>query len=478
MNFLQKIVNAIPVPVFNPFQSKGGKPTDALVRSGGGSDNPKHNTNNLIFPSAPDRTAKDLEAWRDSLRQTENPFFPYRTQMQMLFNDTILNDHVRSCMLRRRNMTMLRDFEVQTADGKNIPKWTEYFHKPWFSQKVLQFILDARFYGYSLIALGDIKKGEFVNPSIVRRTHISPERLEVMPFLNNPTGYKFDEAPYKDWHLWVPTVSEDGVTSCGMGLLYPVARLEIFLRSNTSWNADFVQIFGMPILEMKTNKTEEAERKMALEAIQSLASNGCLVSDAMGDELVVHATASQGNGYKSYNDFDKRLIGGVSKLILGHEDAISSVPGKLGASQLVNSGSKTNDGDAATPVAKAMRDIQTEDANFIEPVVTYALFEQMRNLGIRVPQGAKFVFLNDAEEREIQALEADKNQKIATLALTMAQGGLKMDEAYFEKMTGVGCTAIEIQPDNNVTKGVKDQAAGKGALKDEGKKRKDKPKHT
>lgn len=478
MNWLQKIVNSVPVPVYNPFQSKGGKPVDALVRTGGGSNSEKKNANNLIFPNAPDRTAKDLEYWRESLRQAESPFFPYRTNMQMLFNDTILNEHVRACMLRRRNMTLLRDFEIRDANGKRLEKWTEYFKNPWFSQKVLPFILDAKFYGYSLISLGDIKNGMFIDPSIVRRTHVSPERMEVMPFLNNPTGYKFNESPYHDWHLWVATPSEDGVSTCGMGLLYTIARSEIYLRANTAWNADFVQMFGMPIRELKTNKTEEAERKEAAQALDAMGSNAWILTDMMSDELVIHTSSAQGNGYKSYNDFDHRQIGNISKVLLGHEDAISSVPGKMGASQLVTSGTKTNDGDAATPVAKAMRDIQTEDANFIEPMVNYGLIPKMQTLGIKVPKGAYIHFLNDAEEREIAAMEADKNQKIATLALTMAQGGLKMDGGQFTQLTGIKCTEVDINPDNNVMKDPKEQAKGGDPLKQESMKRTDKPKKT
>ena len=451
-SIIEKIKNTF-IPSYNPFQqTTGGKArsSDALVRTGGGSDNPKHNANNLIFPSAPDRTAKDVGSWREALQQAESPFFPYRTAMQMLYNDTILNEQVRACMLRRRNLTMLRDFVVKAPDGTELKEWTEYFKRPWFSQKVLSYIIDAKFYGYSLIALGDIKDGIFVNPSIVRRPSVSPDRMQVMPFYNNPSGYYFNEAPYKDWHLWVPTISEDGVSTCGYGILYPIAKTEIYLRGGMAMYADFVAIYGQPIRELKTSKTEESERQEALRGLEDMGSNPVVVTDPMTDELIIHSAGNSGNGYKSYNDFIRTLNQTISKVLLGHEDAISSVPGKLGASELVTSGSKTNDGDASTPVAKALRDIQSEDANFIEPYIRYELIPKMLKLGInkyhgeKLMEGAYLEFLNDAEDRVIKAMEADKNQKIATLALTMVQGGMKMDETYFTDQTGVPCTAIPI----------------------------------
>lgn len=485
-NFIDKIKNAV-IPSYNPFLQKGkARDSNALNKTGGGSENSKHNANNLIFPSAPDRTAKDIQSWRTSLEQAESPFFPFRTAMQMLYNDTILNEHVRACMLRRRNLTLLRDFVVKDANGEIMEGWTEYFKRPWFSQKVLSFILDAKFYGYSLIALGDIKNGVFVNPNVVRRPSVSPDRMQVMPFYNNPSGYNFDEAPYKDWHLWVPTISEDGVSTCGYGILYPVAKTEIYLRGGMAMYADFVAIYGQPIRELKTSKTEESERQEALRGLEDMGSNPVVVTDPMTDELIIHNAGNSGNGYKSYNDFIRTLNQTISKVLLGHEDAISSVPGKLGASELVTSGSKTNDGDALIPVAKAMRDIQTEDANFIEPVVRYDLIPKMLKLGITrykgetLTDGCYLEFLNDAEERVIKAMEADKNQKIATLALTMVQGGMKMDEDYFTKQTGVPCTAIPIgDVTNNQLGSVNDKSehlkTGE-ALKDKSKERTNSPK--
>jgi hypothetical protein len=301
-----------------------------------------------------------------------------------------------------------------------------------------------------------------------------------MPFLNNPSGYPFDEEPYKDWHLWVPTPTQDGVTVCDYGLLYPVARMEIYLRCNTGWNADFVQLFGMPIRELKTSKTDEKERQRGVDALQNLASAAYIMTDSMEDELIIHSNAAGGNGYKSYNDFDHRCVGSISKILLGHEDAISSVPGKLGAQQLTTSGSKTDDASAGTPVAKAMRDIQTEDGNFIEPIVSYDLKEKMYNLGIPIPQNLRFRFLNDAEERAISEMEAAKNQMIATLALTFRQGGLQMDAGQTEKLTGLKLKEVPIDGGASTTEtnSAADSAKKGTVTKDASKKRIGKPKHS
>jgi len=464
---------------FLGIRGKGGNQTgNFMVTSAGGSNSANKNINNTIFPNNPNRTAQDMETWRDVLKLAEQAVLPMRHTMQFMFEDTVLNDHVNACMTRRKELTTLRKFVIRSKKTEECYKdVTELFKKSWFTQVVLPAIIDARAYGYNLVSLGDVKDGVFVDPVIIKRTHVSPDRKTVAMFVGSPVGTSWEEGGRAKWHLWIPTPSTNAFSTCGYGYLYPVARLEILGKINWAFNAQYVQMFAQPIRELKTNKTEGFEREEAQKDLEAMGSCAYLITDPM-DTFTLHNGSSNGNGYKSYNDLRTAVHGGISKIILGHEDAISSVPGKLGASQLVNSGSKTNDGDAATPVAKALRDRQTDDGQFVEDLINDKLLGQMREIGFVIPDDAEFLFLNDAEEREVQALVTDKNQKVATLALTMMQGGLKMDESYFTEMTGVPCTTVDIAPPTDVTKDKGEQAKGKDPLKDESKKREDKPKKT
>lgn len=462
---------------------KGRMSTQAMVTTGGGSNKDSHNLNKVIFPNQPERTPKDIQSWRNSIIQAEDPFWPYRTLMQELFEDTVLGQQVSSCIIRRNNLTLLREYGLVDEEGNTDKIWTAYFKKVWFSHNILTFILEAKYYGYNLITLGDIIDNVPQHPSVVRRTHISPERQTVAPFLNNPAGYSWTKAPYKDWHLWVPTISHNGVSTCGMGLLYLVGMTEILMRNNLGFNTDFIEMFAQPYRWLKTDApTDTPERQEKERAMQNMGSAGYLITGSM-DELEFLTDGARGNGYKSYNDFEARMAKFISKLFLGHSDAIDSVPGKLGANQPSVPGGGTNNTDAAGPVETALRDTQSEDANFIEPVVNDSLIPMLRNLGIAIPDGLTFKFFNDAEERAVMNQETDKNQKVATLALTMAQGGLKMPAATFKKMTGIDAVDAPTEnTDNNVKgdnmKDPKEQAAGKGALKDNRKNRVQKPKHT
>ena len=471
-NFLQRLVNFFPIDAGSRgrISNKGGN--EGAIVNAGGSKNATRNLGNTRIPIQMPRIAQDIGTWRNWIAEAERAWWPFRVLMQQGYIDTVLNAHVRACMDRRKNLTLLREFEFRNTDGSCNEEWTKYFHKRWFEHNFVNYTLDALFYGYNLISIGDIKDGSPINPSIITRWHISPDRDEVGTFIYSPTGQSFEKGRVDDFHVFVTTINDTGVNSCGYGLLYPVAFLEILLKNNTGFNTDFIEMFAQPYRVLKTSKTEGAERDEAERAMAAMGSAGYAILDLM-DELEFMTDGAKGNGYKSYNDFDLRLKGDISKIILGHADAISSVPGKLGASQQQNSA--TNDADAATPIARALRDIQTADGKFCEYVYNDMLIPKLRNLGIAVPEGGVY-YLNDAEERAIQDEKNNVNQKFATIVMTLAQAQVAVSpECIAANMVGLPASALSKIEDPSITpnplKEPKDQIESKTPLKEKSKNR-------
>lgn len=443
VNALKGIKNFFPIAPPSPRSRNEG----ALLNAGG-SFSPTRNLGNRRMPIQMPRIRQTITNWRAAVMQAEQAWWPFRVLMQQMFDDTVLELHVAACMERRRNLTLLREFEICGEDGKPLDKWTKYFHKKWFRHDFLSYALDARFYGYNLISLGDFVNNAPKNPTIISRWHISPDRQEVGQFVYSPVGYDFSKGTPSDYHVFVTTPTENGVSSCGYGLLYKAAMVQIMLKNNLGWNSNFVEIFGQPIRQLKTNKTEGAERDEAERALEEMGSCAYILTDTM-EELILHSANTTGTGYKAYNDLDSRLKADISKLFLGHQDAISAVPGKNG--NVVPAGGPTNDEAGGGPIASALRDIQTSDAMFIEPVVTDELFPKLRRLGIRIdgellPEGAYLHYLNDAEERAIQGEKNMVNQNFATAIMTLAQAGKNVDNDFIEKTMGYPSGSVSDMP--------------------------------
>lgn len=390
---------------------------------------PKNLGKNII-PLQLQRIKQDTLTWREGIEEAERAYVPFRVKMQTSFVDTILNGHVSACIERRKDLTLLRDWEIVDENGECLEDIENLIDKAWFN-KFLSFSLDALFFGYSLISLGDIEQDEFKNLCIIKRWNVSPDRRLVSSVPYDYNGVSFDDEQYKDWHVFVDTPNEIGSSKCGFGLLYSVALYEIFLRNLLGYNGDFVELYSQPYRIGKTNKTNEDERGEFERAVAEMGSAGYAILDAMDDSIEFLDSSLGGTGYKGYADLEQRIEKKISKIILGHADALDSVAGKLGATQ-----------GEESPAGQALEDKQTKDGVFISDVVNCQLLPRLRRLGFNIPENAKFCFKNDAERNE-------NNKNVVNLAVEIKKAGLQMDKDYFEEQTGIKLSDIAPVPTSN-----------------------------
>jgi hypothetical protein len=424
-NAFQNIKNYLfPTPPID------GKP-NAVTEYGAefrGAVQTEKNLRGYITPVQLQRIRHDVAMWRDAIKEAEQAWYPHRVRMQRMYNDTILNGHVYACIKRRKDLTLLRDWDFINEAGEKDETISTLFSKKWFAL-FLEYALEAKFFGYSLIVLDDLINDAFPNLSIIRRFNISPDRLNVTSYVYALSGAQFLEEPYVDWHVWVPTSTDVGISKVGYGLLYYIAVYEIICRNVMGWNADSAELYGMPIRKGKTSKTNEDERREFESALANMGSAGYILTDMM-DEVDLVETKGTGQGYKIYESLEKRCETKISKIILGHADALDSVPGKLG-----------NNGEES-PAQQALEDTAAVDAAFLEDIVNDTLLPKLRKLGMNIPDGVKFCFSNNHELVEQRQREDANNQLTANIALAMKNAGLEMDAAYFEERTGIPTSKV------------------------------------
>jgi phage gp29-like protein len=395
---------------------------------------PQKNLNSYTSPSTFPRVSQDLKTFRDAIADAEQAWYPQRYKLQQLLNDTALNGHIMACMERRKDLTLLRDWEVEDSESTE-----ELLDSDWF-RLFISYALDGLFYGYNLISLGSVENNAFPYLGIVKRENISPDRYQVVKFPNGIDGANFLEQPFKNWHVWISTPSTNAQSSCGLGLLTYCAPYEIYLRKLSGWNATFLEQFAQPYRVGRTNKTNEDERAELEQALVNMGSNGWAILD--DTDIIEFLETSLGNGGGAgYESFEKRCEEKISKIILGHANAMDEQSGKLGASQ-----------GEDNPVYKALRDKQVKDGLLIEDLVNKELFPRMRAIGFMIPETAVFKFNND-EEKESYRRKVDESNKVtAEIAQIMSSSGLQMDAAYFSERTGIPTAPIPTAKDltNNI----------------------------
>lgn len=388
------------------------------------------------------RIRQDIASWRKACQQAELMFFPFRAEMQRMYLDTILNEHLDACLRARRRLTLLRDFKICDDKGKEDENLKLLFRNRvqrgstmWFN-KFLTYTLDANFFGYSLIALGDVENNAFPSLDIIRRENISPDRKNVSSLPQMIGGVDFAEPPFSDWHIWVDTAGETGREVCGYGLLYKIAKAEIILRNNTGFNSDYNEVYGQPIRKGKTNKTDPDERNTFQQALANMGSSAYILLDEGQDELELVESKNAGTGHTTFADLEKRMEAKISKVILGHADALESTPGKLGGGQ----GSSKGGNMPATPQEKALAQVQAEDGLFVESIINGELIPRMQNFGFQIPPNFHFEFSNNMEKMQERKDEDEANTETATLFQLITEAGGDPDWGYFTKRTGIPVT--------------------------------------
>ncbi|MES2382619.1 MAG: DUF935 family protein [Bacteroidota bacterium] len=406
------------------------------------------NPSNYIYRQQLARIKQDIFAWRGAINELEQPWFPQRIKIQQLYQDTVLNGHVHACMEKRKRLTLLKDFAFYFADGKENEELTKLFKKKWFYD-YMNYVLDAPAYGYSLIGLGDLIDDKFPSIGVVRRSNVSPERLELQHFFYSITGLKFLDPntvddlgnSIMDWTDWISTPSESGVNKCGNGYLYKVGLYEIFCRNVLGYNGDFVELYSQPYRVGKTDKTEGPERDELERALREMGSSGYAIIDPV-DEISFLETALGGTGYKGYESLEKRCEEKISKVILGHASAIDTTPGKLGN---------------PLEVEKALEETGKVDNRFFCDHMNESSIDKFRTLGFNIAFGTYFAFKNDKEKQENTNAENESNLKVAEVAKTMKDAGMEMDEDYFTERTGIKFTKSVVPLKNDFSQPLKEK---------------------
>lgn len=377
-----------------------------------------------------ERLRYDVSMWRDAVKEMENAWYPQRVKVQRMYLDTTLNGHVFACIKKRKQLSLLREWNFENENGDKNEDLKKLFNKKWFAS-FIEYALDARFFGYTLVKLDDLVGDQFPNIGIVQRQNISPDRLNVASLVYSIAGAQFMDEPYADWHVWIPTNTEIGISNCGYGLLYNVALYEIICRNLLGANADATELYGSPTRVGTTSKTEESERAEFAQALADMGSSGWILKDTM-DELELLESKGNGQGFKLYGDLEKRCEDKISKIFFGHADALDSTPGKLGGTQ-----------GEESPAAKALKDTQAEDGAFLEDVVNSVLIPKLLKLGFQIDPSFKFCFSNNQEKIDERVNEDLNNKATADIAYVMKQAGLEMDAAYFTERTGIPATKVE-----------------------------------
>ncbi len=354
-------------------------------------------------------TRKDIADWRLAWQLAINVDSPNRQRLYDIYRDVEVDLHLSGCVEQRKGFVMAKSFKIVDEKGDEDKEALHYFDQAWFKQ-LLRYVLDANFWGHSLIELGELTTdGDgclcYSNVTLLPRKHVIPEYGRIVADLGQDwtPGIDYREEPFAGWLI------EAGRPD-SLGLYLKAATQTIPKKNMLAFWDTFGEIFGMPMRIARTTSRDQTEidrlDRMLREA-------GASLSMVAGQDTEIEFVES-GKG-DAYNVYDKRIDRAnseLSKLVLGQ-------------TMTIEDGSSLSQSEAHLEV---FQNIVAADCDMLRDVVNNQLIPRMVKHGFPV-KGMRFEW-DDAVDYTPEQQKAYEE---------MVLQHYQIDPQYFAEKYGIPC---------------------------------------
>lgn len=315
-------------------------------------------------------TRKDIADWRRAWQMAINVDNPNRQPLYDIYRDTDADGHLSGCVKQREGFVMAKSFKLVDAKGNESDEVLHYFDKSWFKQ-LCRLSLDAVYWGYSLIELGEVITDSdglrsYSGVRLIPRKHVIAEKGRVIRQLGDDwrSGINYHEPPFSSWLI------EAGWPD-NLGLFLKAAQHTIPKKNMLAFWDTFGEIFGMP---MRIAKTASRDTKEIDRLHQMLVNAGASQTAIMPlDTELEFIESTRGDAYNVYNQRIDRANSEISKLIIGQTMTIED------GSSL--SQSQTH--------LKVFQNLVEDDADMLRDIVNNQLIPRMIEHGFPI-KGYRF----------------------------------------------------------------------------------------
>lgn len=359
----------------------------------------KHVVKSQLF-----RINQQIDKWRAAVTQAEDVHNPDRTELIRLYNDIINDDHLTATVNQRVTSSTSGAWMIhQQGEDEGDDDLTKAFSGEWL-EDLMRLIVESRFYGFSLIQLGDIREKCFQWVDQVPREYVDPIRRGVKKGLHETdesSMLKIDDPKWRNWLILV----DNG----DLGLFNQASPLVIWKKNALGSWSQFAEIFGLPWRVGKTQVDDEERRSNMFKMLEETGGATYAVIDV--DDEIDFIEQSKSDAYNVFDKLLDRVEKGLSKLILGQ-------------TMTIEDGSSRSQAE----VHERIGGLYTrKDKQLIERVINKEVIPRMIRLGM-LPDGVEFAWDQEEAldfEQRLNAIEA------------LRRAGYKISPEKVEELTGI-----------------------------------------
>lgn len=265
-------------------------------------------------------TKKDVATWRRAWQSAISVENPNRQMLYDIYADCMVDLHLLGAIGQRKGMVFKTAYRLVKADGSEDERASAIIQSEWF-QTYCDLVLDARYWGHSLIQFGDVVKTAdglgFADVELVPRKHVCPEHGVILRSQGDDwhSSPSYREGEYAEWCIEAGRPHD-------LGLLLGIAPQCISKKNMLAFWDMFGEIFGAPMRIAKATTTDDAERKKIASALERMgAAFWGLFPE--GTEIEIKES-SRGDAFQVYDKRVERCNSEISKGILNQTMTIDN----------------------------------------------------------------------------------------------------------------------------------------------------------
>ena len=253
------------------------------------------------------RIAAGVKEWQNATLIAENLVSPNNTELIRVYRDVTIDAHLWALMRTIQLKVISTKFFVYNVAGEIDQDSTDKLTQKWF-RRLCSFTIEADFYGFSLVQLGDIVNGNFTGCDLVPREYVVQQRGGVKKSISDTRNLiLFDDPEFLNWVLPIGERHN-------LGILHKAAPLVIKKKEVISAWSESAEIFGMPTRIGRTNINSPTHRANMEDMLENMGSAAWGVFDKEDEIQLIEGGKS--DFYKIYDNFINRINSELSKLIL------------------------------------------------------------------------------------------------------------------------------------------------------------------
>jgi hypothetical protein len=252
------------------------------------------------------RVKKTLKDWDMAMYQAKHPEKGMRdySYLQFIYDQMMDDGTISGAIENRIRSSIQSSFNVYRGDDIT-DEYYSFFNKPWFYDFCTLF-LESKYYGYSVIELGDYINESIDGAELIQRHNCVPEYYYVRK------GVMID----KDKHIYYKDNKFIfNVIDKSLGLLNKLVPLWIYKKEAIKAWAIYAEKFGTPVRIGRTPSNDDIQRRELLDYLKNLGQSSSIVLNM--EEQIEFLQTQNSDSYNVYERLIKLINEEIKKTIIG-----------------------------------------------------------------------------------------------------------------------------------------------------------------